>query len=61
MNDAIHNLVKHIAAAHHNFADEAKFVADEKKLVRRARDVVTACTAFIEAVDVGVMKEPWER
>jgi F0F1-type ATP synthase assembly protein I len=61
MNDRIKELVKHIAAAHHNFADAAKFVADEKKLVQRARDVAVACTEFIEAVDVGVMKEPWER
>jgi hypothetical protein len=61
MNDAIHDLVKRVAAANRQFYEVAQFVADEEKLLIKARSAVAAYTAFIDAVDVGVMKEPWER
>lgn len=61
MNDKIKDMVKHITAANNRFYHAARCVADEKEIKLRVSKCLEAYDALSDALDTGVMREPWER
>lgn len=61
MNDKINDLVKHISAANARFYQATQCVADEGEMKVRVSKCLEAYDALSDALDTGVMREPWER
>jgi len=61
MNEKINEYIKHITAAHSRLYQAAKCVADEDEVRLRVDKCAEALDSFSEALNSGIMKEPWER